>query len=315
MPIKHNNNETSAKRIPVMQLHTLPNVMITTKTLSGAAKSLNLAQPHVMGILNVTPDSFSDGGRYTHLYAALQHCEQMLAEGVSIIDIGGESTRPNASPVSEEEECARVVPVVEAIRQRFGESVWLSIDTSSPKVIEQAVEAGADIWNDVRALSREGAPEMAAKLGIPVVLMHMRGEPTTMNSKAAYADVVTEVMAELHERIDSALEAGVSRDNMIIDPGFGFAKDYEHHKALFNQMTSLHQMKLPILFGISRKRFLGEVLNKSEVAVFEGHSATDRDGVGMAAALLAVQQGASIIRTHNVALTMQGLSLWQQLNS
>lgn len=298
-----------------MQLHPFPDTIIETQTITAQSKQLDLSQPHVMGILNVTPDSFSDGGKFNTINTALTHCEQMLNEGATIIDIGGESTRPNASPVTEEEEYARVVPVVEAIRQKFGDEVWLSIDTSSPKVIEQAVQAGADIWNDVRALSREGAPEMAAKLGIPVVLMHMRGEPTTMNAKAQYQDVLQEVIAELKQRIDCAEQAGVKRSHIIIDPGFGFAKDYEHHKVLLNQLTELHQLQLPILFGISRKRFLGEVLNRTELPAFSEHQATDRDGVGMAAALLAFQQGASIVRTHNVELTMQGLALWQQLNS
>ncbi|HJH09035.1 MAG TPA: dihydropteroate synthase [Psychrobacter pasteurii] len=301
-----------------MQLHPFPDTIIETQTITAQSKAqlkqLDLSQPHVMGILNVTPDSFSDGGKFNTINTALTHCEQMLNEGATIIDIGGESTRPNASPVTEEEECARVVPVVEAIRQKFGDEVWLSIDTSSPKVIEQAVQAGADIWNDVRALSREGAPEMAAKLGIPVVLMHMRGEPTTMNAKAQYQDVLQEVIAELKQRIDCAEQAGVKRSHIIIDPGFGFAKDYEHHKVLLNQLTELHQLQLPILFGISRKRFLGEVLNRTELPAFSEHQATDRDGVGMAAALLAFQQGASIVRTHNVGLTLQGLALWQQLN-
>lgn len=297
-----------------MQLHPFPDTIIETQAITGQSKQLDLSQPHIMGILNVTPDSFSDGGKFNTINTALTHCEQMLNEGATIIDIGGESTRPNASPVTEEEECARVVPVVEAIRQKFGEEVWLSIDTSSPKVIEQAVQAGADIWNDVRALSREGAPEMAAKLGIPVVLMHMRGEPTTMNAKAQYQDVLQEVIAELKQHIDCAEQAGVKRSHIIIDPGFGFAKDYEHHKVLLNQLTELHQLQLPILFGISRKRFLGEVLNRTELPAFSEHQATDRDGVGMAAALLAFQQGASIVCTHNVGLTLQGLALWQQLN-
>lgn len=298
-----------------MQLHPFPNTVIETKTITAHSKQLDLSQPHVMGILNVTPDSFSDGGKFNNIKAALTHCEQMLQQGATIIDIGGESTRPNASPVTVEEECSRVVPVVEAIRQQFGNQIWLSIDTSSPKVIEQAVQAGADIWNDVRALSREGASEMAAKLNIPVVLMHMRGEPTTMNAKASYQDVLQEVMAELKQRIDCAVQAGVELNNIIIDPGFGFAKNYEHHKTLLNQLSELHQLQLPILFGISRKRFLGEVLNRTELPAFSEHQATDRDGVGMAAALLAFQQGASIVRTHNVGLTMQGLALWQQLNS
>lgn len=298
-----------------MQLHPFPNTVIETKTITAQCKQLDLSQPHIMGILNVTPDSFSDGGKFNNIKAALTHCEQMLQQGATIIDIGGESTRPNASPVTVEEECSRVVPVVEAIRQQFGDEIWLSIDTSSPKVIEQAVQAGADIWNDVRALSREGAPEMAAKLNIPVVLMHMRGEPTTMNAKASYQDVLQEVMTELKQRIDCAVQAGVELSNIIIDPGFGFAKNYDHHKALLNQLSELHQLQLPILFGISRKRFLGEVLNRTELPAFSEHQATDRDGVGMAAALLAFQQGASIVRTHNVGLTMQGLALWQQLNS
>ncbi|SUD91488.1 dihydropteroate synthase [Psychrobacter phenylpyruvicus] len=298
-----------------MQLHPFPNTVIETKTITAQSKQLDLSQPHIMGILNVTPDSFSDGGKFNNIKAALTHCEQMLQQGATIIDIGGESTRPNASPVTVEEECSRVVPVVEAIRQQFGEEIWLSIDTSSPKVIEQAVQAGADIWNDVRALSREGATEMAAKLNIPVVLMHMRGEPTTMNAKASYQDVLQEVITELKQRIDCAVQAGVELSNIIIDPGFGFAKNYEHHKTLLKQLSELHQLQLPILFGISRKRFLGEVLNRTELPAFSEHQATDRDGVGMAAALLAFQQGASIVRTHNVGLTMQGLALWRQLNS
>lgn len=298
-----------------MQLHPFPKTVIETKTTTVQSKQLDLSQPHIMGILNVTPDSFSDGGKFNSVDNALAHCEQMLQQGATIIDIGGESTRPNASPVTEDEECSRVVPVVEAIRQQFGEELWLSIDTSSPKVIEQAVQAGADIWNDVRALTRTGAPQMAAKLDIPVVLMHMRGEPTTMNAKASYQNVLQEVIAELEQRIDCAVQAGVKLSNIIIDPGFGFAKNYDHHKTLLNQLSELHQLQLPILFGISRKRFLGEVLNRTDLPAFSEHQATDRDGVGMAAALLAFQQGASIVRTHNVGLTMQGLALWQQLNS
>lgn len=298
-----------------MQLHPFPKTVIETKTTTVQSKQLDLSQPHIMGILNVTPDSFSDGGKFNSVDNALAHCEQMLQQGATIIDIGGESTRPNASPVTEDEECSRVVPVVEAIRQQFGEELWLSIDTSSPKVIEQAVQAGADIWNDVRALTRTGAPQMAAKLDIPVVLMHMRGEPTTMNAKASYQNVLQEVIAELEQRIDCAVQAGVKLSNIIIDPGFGFAKNYDHHKTLLNQLSELHQLQLPILFGISRKRFLGEVLNRTDLPAFSEHQATDRDRVGMAAALLAFQQGASIVRTHNVGLTMQGLALWQQLNS
>ncbi|WP_296404814.1 dihydropteroate synthase [Psychrobacter sp.] len=297
-----------------MQLHPYPSSVIETKTLKEQVKQLDLSQPHIMGILNVTPDSFSDGGKFTTTEKVLDHCEQMIREGASIIDIGGESTRPNATPVDDQEEIRRVVPVVEAIRQRFGDELWLSIDTSSPQVINQAVKAGADIWNDVRALTRVGAPEMAADLDIPVVLMHMRGSPTTMAAQAVYEDVTQEVISELKQRIDTALRAGVKRNKIIIDPGFGFAKDYQHHKTLLNQLNQLHQLQLPILFGISRKRFLGEVLNKTQLQAFDNNIATDRDGVGMAAALLAYLQGVSIVRTHNVGLTMQGLALWQQLS-
>lgn len=302
-----------------MQLHCLPNIKIkaplsTKPGIASGYKQLDLSQPQVMGILNVTPDSFSDGGQFNNIESAIRHCERMIQEGATIIDIGGESTRPNASPVSEEEECARVVPVVTAIRERFGDKLWLSIDTSSPTVIEQAVHAGADIWNDVRALTREGALEMAAKLDIPVVLMHMRGEPTTMNAKAHYQDVISEVLDELKVRIEAAQQAGVKAHNLIIDPGFGFAKEYEHHKRLLNHMSQLHQLQLPILFGVSRKRFLGQVLTHTGLGIFDDHMATDRDGVGMVAALLAVQQGASIIRTHNVRLSVEGLALWQQLS-
>lgn len=298
-----------------MKLHPLPSKVITAHLSSDRQKTLDLSYPNIMGILNVTPDSFSDGGQFNTIDDALTHCEHMLQAGVHIIDIGGESTRPNAAPVSEEEQCTRVVPVVEAIRKHFGNDVWLSIDTSSPLVIEESVQAGADIWNDVRALQRQSAPAMAAKLNIPVVLMHMRGEPRTMNSQAQYKNVVIEVLSELSERIDTAVNAGVKRDNIIIDPGFGFAKEYDHHTALLNQLSKLHELNLPILFGISRKRFLGEVLHKSNIPVFDNHISTQRDGVGMAAALLAVQQGASIIRTHNVTLTAQGLALWQQLQN
>lgn len=276
-------------------------------------KSLDLSQPRVMGILNVTPDSFSDGGEFTQLDCALRHCEQMLQDGASIIDVGGESTRPNADRVSPDEERQRVIPIVTAIRQRFGSEVWLSIDTSNPEIMAEAVSVGADIWNDVRALKRAGAVQMAAKLQVPVMLMHMRGEPDTMSQLAHYDDVVAEVMAELTQRVDSVVDAGVRSDNIIIDPGFGFAKNYSQHCQLLTQLQRLTQLDLPLMFAVSRKRFLGEVLTHSGVPTFMQHEVKDRDPVGMAAALLALQQGACIIRTHNVAMTTQAVTLWQQL--
>lgn len=289
---------------------------LPTYCIRSRNKVLDLSQPQVMGILNVTPDSFSDGGQFTAVDKALQHCKQLINEGATIIDIGGESTRPNAAPVATDEEVQRVVPVVTAIRQQLGEmgqDIWLSIDTSSPTVMQAAFDAGADIWNDVRALRREGAAQLAAELNIPVMLMHMRGEPTTMNELAQYDEVVSDVSRELLARIEEVTCAGVKRENLIIDPGFGFAKDYEHHRALLTQLDKLQTLGLPLMFGISRKRFLAQVLTKSGVPAVATMQASERDAIGTAAGLLALQQGASIIRTHNVAMMQQAAALWQQL--
>ena len=291
----------------------LPSYKVTSRD-----KTLDLSQPHIMGILNVTPDSFSDGGRFTAIDSAIIHAKDMIGAGATIIDIGGESTRPNAVAVSTEEEVQRVVPVVTAIRQQLGDigkDIWLSIDTSNPIVMQAAFEAGADIWNDVRALKREGAAEMAAKLDIPVMLMHMRGEPTTMNNLAQYDDVIKEVSTELTARIAEVTNAGIKREKIIIDPGFGFAKNYEHHCALLSQLERLQTLGLPMMFGISRKRFLAEVLSKSGVEAFANTQALERDAVGTAAGIFALQQGASIIRTHNVAMMQQAVTLWQQLSA
>ncbi|SJN16523.1 dihydropteroate synthase [Psychrobacter sp. JB385] len=281
--------------------------------ISGRNKTLDLSQPHVMGILNVTPDSFSDGGQFTSVNKAVAHCQQMLQEGATIIDIGGESTRPNASIVATNDEIQRVVPVVQAIRQYCGDEVWISIDTSNPAVMQAAFDAGADIWNDVRALRREGAIALAVKLDIPVMLMHMRGEPTTMNDLAQYTEVVKEVTAELSARIEQVTGLGVKRENIIIDPGFGFAKDYEHHCALLKHLNELQALELPMMFGISRKRFLAEVLTKGGAASMVTTQAVERDAVGTAAGIFAIQQGACIVRTHNVSMMQQAVALWTQL--
>ena len=288
---------------------------LPTYILSSRNKVLDLSQPHIMGILNVTPDSFSDGGQFNAVDKAVTHCQKMLDAGATIIDIGGESTRPNADAVATIEEIQRVVPVVKAIRQHLGDAVWLSIDTSNPEVIKAAFEAGADIWNDVRALKREGALAMAVKLDIPVMLMHMRGEPTTMNNLAQYDDVVDDVSAELAARIDEVISFGVKRNKIIIDPGFGFAKNYDHHCALLTQLDSLQALGLPMMFGVSRKRFLAEVLANSGVVRVAETQASERDAVGTAAGLFALQQGASIIRTHNVAMMQQAVALWSQLSA
>ena len=283
--------------------------------ISSRDKTLDLSQPHIMGILNVTPDSFSDGGQFNVVDKAVAHCQQMIEEGATIIDIGGESTRPNADAVGTAEEMQRVVPVVRAIRQQCGEDIWLSIDTSNPEVMKAAFDAGADIWNDVRALKREGAAVLAAELDIPVMLMHMRGEPTTMNNLAHYDDVISDVRAELLSRIDEVTRIGVKREKIIIDPGFGFAKDYEHHCALLSQLSRLQALGLPMMFGISRKRFLAEVLSKSGVEAVATTKAQERDVVGTAAGIFALQQGAGIIRTHNVAMMQQAVALWRQLSA
>lgn len=282
--------------------------------ISGRNKTLDLSQPHVMGILNVTPDSFSDGGQFTAIDKAVAHCQQMIADGATIIDIGGESTRPNADAVETHEEIQRVVPVVRSIRKHLGQEVWLSIDTSNPAVMQAAFDAGADIWNDVRALKREGAVALAAKLDIPVMLMHMRGEPTTMNDLAQYTDVVQEVTVELAARIEKVTSLGVKRENIIIDPGFGFAKDYEHHCALLKHLDELKSLGLPMMFGISRKRFLAEVLTKSGAGSVITTQAVERDAIGTAAGIFAIQQGACIIRTHNVSMMQQAVALWHQLS-
>lgn len=283
-------------------------------TVTSRGKTLDLSQPHIMGILNVTPDSFSDGGAFNAIDSAVAHCQEMLEAGATIIDIGGESTRPNADAVSTSEEIQRVVPVVKEIRQQHGDGVWLSIDTSNPMVMQAAFNEGADIWNDVRALKREGAEAMAAKLDIPVMLMHMRGEPATMNNLAQYNDVISEVSAELKSRIAEVISLGVKREKIIIDPGFGFAKHYEHHCALLAQFNSLQALGFPIMFGISRKRFLAEVLTKSGVTEVAETQATARDAASTAAGIFALQQGASIIRTHNVAMMQQAVALWRQLS-
>jgi dihydropteroate synthase len=280
-----------------MQLRKLPNIKMNCN-----GKVLDLSGLQVMGILNVTPDSFSDGGQFAGLESALNHAQEMVEQGASIIDIGGESTRPNAAKVSIAEEIQRVVPVVEAISQQL--DVIISVDTSAPEVMQAAVKAGAHIWNDVRALTRPYALEMAASLNIPVVMMHMRGEPDTMNSLAIYDNVVQNVIVELEQRLNAALKAGIQRENIILDPGFGFAKNAQHNLKMLNALYQFNDyFGLPWLSGLSRKRFLGEALG--------GVGVNERLYAGLAGHLMSVQQGASIVRTHDVLATAQHLKLWQ----
>lgn len=287
-------------------MHSYP---LRKKTLSCGDRVLDLAVPQVMGILNVTPDSFSDGGRFIQLDAALHQAEQMLQAGASILDIGGESTRPDAMPVSLQQELDRVLPVVEAIAQRL--NVVISVDTSTPQVFEQAASLGATLWNDVRALSRPQALHTAARLGLPVVLMHNRGEPNQMNSLAQYQDLVAEVLQELLQRVDAALAAGVQRDHIVLDVGFGFAKNSKQNLILLKHLAQLAPLGYPLLVGISRKRVLGQVLADAQGLPREVGQRVD---AGIAAALIGVQQGASIIRTHDVRPTVDALRLWQAVN-
>lgn len=277
-----------------MRLMPLPKQTLQCKDVS-----LDLARPHIMGILNVTPDSFNDGGKYNHKEQALQYALQMIKDGATIIDIGGESTRPGATPVSVKEELQRVLPVVEALAQH---DVVISVDTSEPEVIRQAVKKGAHIWNDVRALSRPDALAVAAELDIPVVIMHMRGEPTTMNQLANYEDVVEEVLRELTVRVEAAIAAGVRADNIIIDPGFGFAKNASHNLKLLQDFWRLNELGYPVLSALSRKRFIGEALEGAEVK--------DRIIGSVTAHLLSIQQGASIVRVHDVKATSDAIKIW-----
>lgn len=280
-----------------MQLISLPKQILQCGQLQ-----LDLSQPHVMGILNVTPDSFSDGGKHNQLDQAVKHALSMIEQGATIIDIGGESTRPGASEVAIEEEIRRVIPVVEVLSRH---NVILSIDTSQPEVIRAAKAAGAHIWNDVRALTRPNALKTAAELDIPVVIMHMRGEPTTMNQLDQYSDVTLDVMQELQQRIDDALAAGIQQHNIIIDPGFGFAKNAQQNLKLLKEFWKLNELGYPILSGLSRKRFIGEAL--------KGAAADQRAVGSVTGHLLSIQQGASIVRAHDVKAMHEAVLVWQAM--
>jgi len=265
---------------------------------------LDLSQPHVMGILNVTPDSFSDGGLHNQKDQAVVKALEMIADGATVIDVGGESTRPGASVVEVEEEIRRVVPVVEELAKH---DVIISIDTSQPEVIKAAVKAGAHIWNDVRALTRPQALETAAELNIPVIIMHMRGEPTTMNNLDQYDDVTQDVIRELTQRVQDALDIGVKAENIMIDPGFGFAKNAQQNLKLLQEFYKLTEMGYPILSALSRKRFIGAALNGAE---------PQARAVGSAAAhLLSIQQGACMVRAHDVKATADAIKIWKAMQN
>ena len=259
---------------------------------------LDLAQPKVMGVLNVTPDSFSDGGRYAGVDAALARAERMVEEGAAVVDVGGESTRPGASPVSVEEEIRRVAPVIERLVSRF--AVPVSVDTSKPGVIRAAVDAGAQMINDVRALRLPGALAAAAASGAAVCLMHMRGEPDTMQSAPAYTDVIAEVRGFLEARVAACLSAGIARQRLCIDPGIGFGKLPEHNLALLAGLAGIGEPSLPIVVGVSRKSLVG---------IITGRPPAERLAGSVAFAALAVARGARIVRAHDVAATVDAVKV------
>lgn len=257
------------------------------------SRVLDLAHTHVMGILNITPDSFSDGGRFSQRDAALRHAEAMAAAGATLIDVGGESTRPGARAVSPAEELERIGPIVEALNREL--DVIISVDTSTPAVIRETARLGAGLINDVRSLRREGALDAAAATGLPVCLMHMRGEPGDMQDDPQYQDVVSEVSAFLIERMEQCAAFGIPRERIILDPGFGFAKNLQHNLSLFKHMQALHVLGRPLLVGVSRKSMIGQVLARPVAERLSG---------GLALAAMAMIKGARILRVHDVAETV-----------
>lgn len=268
-------------------------------SLDCGGRRLVLDRPRIVGIVNVTPDSFSDGGRFASVEAAVAHGLRLVEEGADALDVGGESTRPGAAPVDEEEELARVTPVVEALAARTG--VPISVDTSKPSVMRAAIAAGAGMINDVRALRLEGALETVASLGVPVCLMHMQGEPATMQAAPHYGDVVDEVRRFLADRVLACEFAGIPRGRIVVDPGFGFGKTAVHNWTLLAALSRLGDLGLPILVGLSRKRMIGEATGREAPA--------DRVLGSAVAAVLAVERGASLVRVHDVAATREALAV------
>ncbi|MFS7252367.1 dihydropteroate synthase [Rahnella rivi] len=264
--------------------------------LTARESILNLTFPQVMGILNVTPDSFSDGGRHNSLDLALRHAEAMINAGATLLDIGGESTRPGAAEVSEDEELARVVPVVEAIVRRF--DVWISVDTSKAIVIREAARAGMHLINDIRSLQEPGALQAAAETGLPVCLMHMQGQPKTMQHSPKYEDVVAEVAEYFVEQIARCENAGIPKSKLLLDPGFGFGKNLNHNYQLLARLAEFHHFGLPLLVGMSRKSMVGQLLHVSPEQRVTG---------SVACAVIAAMQGAQIVRVHDVKETVEAM--------
>ncbi len=267
--------------------------------ITAKGRSLDLTSPRVMGILNVTPDSFSDGGTHNKPEDALAFARQMVADGADIIDVGGESTRPGASTVSVAEELDRVVPVVEQIAKEL--DVMISVDTSKPEVMKASVEAGAHLINDVRSLQMPNAVQTCAELGVPVCLMHIKGEPSNMQDDTHYNDLLGDVNQFFFERIHECLDAGIKRENLLLDPGFGFGKTMDQNYELLARLDTFNSFALPILIGLSRKSMIGNLL---KVPV------TDRKAGSLALALYAISKGAKIVRVHDVKETVQAVRCW-----
>ncbi len=270
-----------------------------TPQLDCAGRLLRLDQPRVIGIVNVTPDSFSDGGQHAGVDAAVAHGLRLAGEGADVLDVGGESTRPGAAPVSLEDELRRVIPVVAQLAQAT--TLPISIDTSKPEVMRAAVAAGAGIINDVYALRRDGALVAAAELGVPVVLMHLLGDPGSMQDDPRYDDVVADVHRFLAERLFACEMAGIAKKNLVVDPGFGFGKTLEHNLLLLRQLSRFADLGVPVLAGLSRKRSLGDLT---------GRGVDDRLAASVAAAVLAAEYGARLVRVHDVAATVDALKVW-----
>ncbi|MES2673473.1 MAG: dihydropteroate synthase [Pseudomonadota bacterium] len=271
--------------------------------------SQNNACPKIMGILNITPDSFSDGGSYYHagkisLDLVLARAEVMLSEGVDIIDVGGESTRPGAIPVSEQLELDRVIPVVDALVKKLGALV--SVDTSTASVIRESASSGASMINDVRALQRDGALDAAAKTGLPVCLMHMQGQPDSMQKSPEYADVIAEVSSFLRTRMTACVAAGIAQERILLDPGFGFGKTLVHNLILLSRLRELVALGQPVLVGLSRKSILGQMLNRKPEERLPG---------SLALALAAAERGAAIVRVHDVAATRDVLQVFNAIKN
>lgn len=265
------------------------------------SRSLSLDKPAIMGILNVTPDSFSDGGQWNSLNKALEHALSMIASGAAIIDIGGESTRPGADAVSAEEELARILPVIKALRAQNSE-ILISVDTSQPEVIREAAAAGADIWNDIRALSMPGAVLTAAELQIPVILMHMQGTPKSMQDNPCYQDILTEVLDFLKERAALCLKHGIKKENIILDPGFGFGKTVRDNFTLLNNLEAFAATGYPILSALSRKSMIGAACSLP--------NPQDRTIGSVAGALISFMKGAQLVRVHDVRETFEALQVY-----